>query len=41
MDRPDRHALRKRGIKVEKADRNYIKKELNKQLINGEDEAEE
>ena len=39
-DRPERHTERKTGIKVEKAGRNYIRKELIKQLINGEEEAE-
>jgi hypothetical protein len=38
-DRLDRHAERKTGIKVEKAEGNYIKKELITHLINGGEEA--
>ena len=39
-DRPDIQAERETGIKVERAERNYIRKELIKQLINGEGKAE-
>lgn len=40
IDLTDRPTERKTGIKVERAERNYIRKELIKQFINGEEKAE-
>jgi hypothetical protein len=40
LDRTDRRTERKTGIKIDRAEGNYIRKELIKQLINGEEKAE-